>query len=199
MTRTRLGIMVAAVLVAGTAGCGGDDEPDTSPDPSSPSSSAPTEPTTDSTSEPTEATPEPVEGERFELEGISFSLPEPYEGRQEGDVAVGARIGRDDPVASIEVLATPSVGEMTLDETRRIHLGSHFYDRAPRLLGPVMVDGVRMFHMAGRTSSTTWSEVFGSDETGYTIDLQLEFDIDVPETERQGVVDAVLGSIEVVG
>lgn len=181
-------VTIGALLV----GCSSDDReagPGTHP---ATSSTGPV-PSTDT---PT-ATPS-ASGERIDMEALSFTLPADY--APEGSrtpTNLGARGKAQLSLDTLAVVTVDNFGDPSdLSQAIQTHLDFSGYQREPRTLEPVTVDGVEMYHLAGRTDALTWVEAFGSDSTSDTIDIQFEFSVEDTAAQREEVVASVLDSVD---
>ena len=84
----------------------------------------------------------------------------------------------------------------TVDDNRKHHIaGNIAYLYPPKTLDPVTIDGVRMFHVAGKVNDSQWGEAFGGDSEGYLVTFGFLFDLRGDPDERRQVIDEVLASI----
>jgi hypothetical protein len=204
VVRSRLGFFVpflVAVLLT-LVGCG--DDPDDvqptgqTPAPSGESSEPPpsAEPTgSGESSAPAGETVEPAAGDLLELSNVSVRAPKGFDADPPDGSNLRfafARVG----IQSIALANTSSLDEsQTLLEQARISLRTNVYPRPPKLMEPVEIDGVRMYHYAGRISEHEYVEEYGTIYDGSQISINFRLEMASSEAERQGLVASVMASL----
>ena len=210
--RHRAAAAVLAASLLGLTGCSGATEGG-APATSSPSVDDPTETSTSPSTEAPAPTPsetggpessyagvEPAAGELVELDGFSLRVPESYELDEPGSPVTFDASRRDD-ISGIDYIggfATPNYGQQdSLSKLLRDHNRTDItYSRNPVTRGPVVVDGVRMYHASGMINPFVWGEAFGTGFTDFDVDITFTFSKRVPKAEREEVVDSVMASLK---
>lgn len=188
----RLAAPVLVVLLpVGLAACGGDD-PGPSPDPSSPGSTVgtPTGASGDPTSDPTSSVA-PATGPRVVTSRFSFRAPEGFEKSPvAGEFLGSARDLLADDTVYFSILEDHRPA--SLDELRESYLRNAPYEKPPRVLPDLEIDGVTVFHVAGPIDDRSYGEAFGAlvDGAGVTI----EFQIHSPAPRRREIVDSTMAT-----
>lgn len=184
-------LAASVVLLSGLAGCGGEDDPEADP---TPSTSSPSETESSPTAEPTEPEVEPATGPRVVTERFSFRGPEgwvvtgpklPFVGLERDP---GNKIRLAEPHGIISVTVLPSGRSFTLEqEARRNAEGERQAD--------IDLDGERAYHFSesDRLSSDEsfglWREPFES--------IQIRFGtFGTTRAEREAMVASVLATWE---
>ncbi len=194
----RIAITATLVAVLALGACSdGSDEPDAGPSSpaapgtsGSPSSSSPGDPA----SEEPSSDVEPATGVRLQMPLSSVRAPADW---QRSDFPVDTLTGAgDDDTSSLLSLGeidafggTPSASE--LGDTA---LTTNPYRFDPKKLPETELDGVEVYHLAGKILPLTYLEEFGAVVDDRIVTLRFEFSSEVTPAERREVVDAVTAS-----
>jgi hypothetical protein len=203
MTRRRTSRLCAALagglLVTTLTGCGPDPsepEPTGSPDPSG-TTTSPSDPT-DSTS-PTESQSSsvpPATGVLLKGVGARVRAPEGWKHEEKlvefFDSAQDPRSESRLSLSSLEALGQPS-----LQELAEASIESGGYLKKPRILDPVVVDGVECYHVVGPVDDHLTVVSIGTIHAGQIIDITLSFDLDSTTAEaRKEVTESVWATVQ---
>lgn len=198
-------LLVLTALVA--AGCadpsresdGGTRSPTSSTSPSDGADPPPTE-------EPTSTGPTPVapdiasaRGRSIELEAASFRLPEGFEGEPPSDSVLVAQNQDSD---SVVVRATdtgfrdpPGASGDPARAALEEFLEVTGYRQIEKL-EPVVVDGIRMFHLTGTVGGIERWVAFGSEVDGYSVVFEFGVDLRLPREDRRELVYSVMNTVD---
>lgn len=190
-TRLTAGAAVATLLLLG-AGCSGDDDPGAGPtDPASTSASsgAPTDAPTD---DPT-ASVEPATGPLLKIKGVQMNAPQGW--RQTTDIVTfHTQAAPASGIGAARLNALPFFGDApSLDRQVRISLKAE-EEIQPKRQPDIEIGGSDFYHLAGPISDAIYYERFGTTDRGYQVTISFEFDRDLPEAQRQRLVEASLAS-----
>ena len=197
MARVLIAVLLTCVLAL--SGCSDDGSGAEVPDETSaaPTSDAPTsEPTSEATSGT--AGVAPATGEEIDLDGMSLRLPADFVAKDVRDIGFTAvREGRL-PYDTFQGRIQDNLGiTSTLAQTIALRNDLQlFYLRDPKVLAPVVIDGLKMFHLSGKVSDVLYAEAYGSDLGDHVIDLSFLFGPGTTPAERREVVGSVLATVD---
>jgi hypothetical protein len=203
----RLGVVVMVVLVAALSGCSDDassDSPDSAPTGSGPSGSASSPPSDTPTAQPSaepsaepsvEPSVEPATGTLMELEHSSVRVPASFEVLPYDDTNLRTA-GDRRSAATIALNDVPAINpDLSLSELARINIGSGVFDRKPKIVEPVTISGVRMYHATGPVSELEHFDEFGAMMGDAEVWITFTLPRDFPAAKRQRLVDSVLATL----
>lgn len=197
-----LPLLLASCLVV-LGACTEDDDPgtkgggqkppaatdETSSPPATPS--APTSPT---------STVEPASGVRLELDAISANAPK---GWTKDRLATSNQISATHPevvtVLFLFQVPDPSLGAGGLERAAQQSLRIGGYLQKPKILEPTEIDGVEMYHIAGRIDRATFIEEFGATVDGQLVRVKLVMAEVMSKKERRELVESVLQTVQIGG
>jgi hypothetical protein len=186
---------VALLLVglAALAGCG-DDGPTADPGPTD-STSASTPPATGATtpSAPTSSsTVVPATGPRVVTSRFALRAPEGFEKRAVAGELLGSFIDLL-PDDAIYFGIIEDYGSQSLDQMAESYVRNAPYQKRPRFLPPVEVDGRMVFHVAGPINDRSYGEAFGALVRGAAVTI--EFQIHSPAPVRKQIVASTMATL----
>lgn len=211
MSRSRIAALVAGLLVGAstlTACSGSSDAGPEEPSGTSSTSSAPATPSTPSTPSTSDSPVDPppetssgpaaASGELVEFDGLSARIPAGWKIKDQDFRSAYASRSQGVLVDSLTIQFQDNFGEQSsLPELIEFHNDFEiFYERNPKTLEPVTIDGVEMFHLAGKVTDNLWGEAFGADLEQSTADFSFLFSSATGPAERQRVVDTFLASVD---
>jgi hypothetical protein len=183
---------VALLLVglAALAGCG-DDDPTADPSPTDGTSSAATAPTTGGTT-PSAPTSSSTVGPRVVTSRFALQAPEGFKKRAVAGELLGSFIDLL-PDDAIYFGIIEDYGNASLDEMAESYVRNGPYEKRPRFLPPVEVDGRMVFHVAGPINDRSWGEAFGALIRGAGVTI--EFQIHSPAPVRKRIVESTMATL----
>jgi hypothetical protein len=180
------------VLAAMVTGCG-----DGSPGADPSDSSSPTE--SGSPTESSSPSVEPATGKRVESLSFTFRAPQGWrtsEG-QTSSLLTTRYTGDESPDGSVTAFLGTADGRAllgeTLDKLARKKAGSSEYDRPPRILDSIEVDGVEMYRVAGQVARFKYVIAIGAIYGDNLVEAQIETDTLSPG-ELEDVFASILAS-----
>lgn len=192
-------VLVGCLAVLGA--CADDEEPATSPGGGATSETAPEPSATSSApSASPSSTVQPASGVRLELDSISATAPKGWE---RGSIATDFQTSANEPPAegfdsvALFQVPDPSQGSGGVDRLAEDSLKSGSYLQEPEILEPTEVDGVEVFHIAGRINSASFLEEFGTSVDGQAVRIELLMSDTQSKAERQAMVDSVMATVEI--
>ena len=196
MPRIAILALVAALL---TGACSHDDDPGSATgaaDPvDAPTSSAPT-PVEDPTSSetPIETVP-PATGALLKMPSATVRVPDDW--RPMDDLIFSMTSASHDNSTSVINLGeiVSGLNEPTASELAKDWRQDNPYPRDPKVLPPVEIDGVEMYHVAGQVDELLWLEEYGAVVDQFRVTLEFQFS-SVPRKERDEIIDAVLQTFQ---
>jgi hypothetical protein len=135
---------------------------------------------------------EPASGLLLELDSISADVPQGWE---PGSIATDFQISANEPPVdgydsvTLFQVPDPSQGSGGVDRLAEDSLKSGSYLQEPEILEPTEVDGVEVFHIAGRINSASFLEEFGTSVDGQAVRIELLMSDTQSKVERQAIVD----------
>lgn len=194
-TRGLAAALVATAVVTLVTGCSGD--PDAGPSPADgPTTGATGGPVASGSATPADPTPTdptvtPATGGRISTPLLSMRFPEGWTvSRGSAPSVYGAR--SPNIWDNIHYSTIGLIRKQPLGQVADLFSDPIGWDRAPRRLPTVTVDGVRMFHLRGRLGGRS-REVYGT-QRGRSAVL-VEFEVADPR-ERRETIESVLASID---
>lgn len=185
--------VVPALLVVAlsVAACGGSDDPGAT-EPTS-SATTPSAPSSSPTDEPTE-TVTAATGDLLNLPHASVRVPDGW--TKLGNSLFDQRDAGDDDSTSLITLGEIESfgGQVDPDQLARSAIRTSPFPIDPKVLPTVEVDGVEMYHLAGKVDRNAYLEDFGAVVDDTIVSLSFDFETSIAPAERQQVVDAVLAS-----
>ena len=166
-------------------------------------SESPTSPTTDTT--PTDgptssSTVEPAAGPRLELGEIAANAPK---GWRKDDLATDYQLSASHPklVTLLFVLQVPDPtnGAGGLDRSAKDSIRASAWLQKPKILEPTEIDGVEVYHIAGRIDRASFIEEFGTTVDGQAVRVQLQMTEIMSNDERRELVESVIQTVELGG
>ena len=192
-TRTRgvAAALVSATVVTLVAGCTGDPAPPAPTSDGPGASSSPAESGSATTTTSPSPTVAPASGGRISTPVLSMRFPAEWTVFRDSAPAVyGAR--SPNIWDNIHYSRVELIGQLPLGEVADLFSDPIGWDKPPRRLSDVTVDGVRLFHLRG-TLGDHPREVYGT-QRGTTAVL-LEFEIREPRGRRQ-TIESVLATVD---
>lgn len=193
MPRFAVPALLVSVLALGTA-CNGSDDPGATP--SEPTSTATEAPSTEPTATESEtASVAPATGPELEMPRASVRVPEGWE-IQDQLVSAQTEAFDDDTASLITVSETEdfSGGQLTLEQMVDIWFQTSPYDMRPKALPATELDGVEVYHLAGKTDRLSYLEEFGADRGDRIVALTFELSTELSPQEREEIVDSVVAT-----
>ena len=192
MRRTAVATALAAVLALGTACSDGSDGPEADPSPSATTSApSPSDPTSEPpTDEPTTDV-EPATGITLTLAHSTVNAPD---GWKRSDDIVRTMVGAEDPesVTSVALGEIDAFGQTPdADALADIAIAAGEYPTEPKKLPATELDGVEVYHLAGKVQPLNYLEEFGAVVGDRIVTLTFEFSPAYSPEQRQEVVDSV--------
>lgn len=201
----RLGLALAVVAglaaLTSLAACG-DDAPGAAPS-GDPTSAPPTSVASEGSSPEPEPEPEPsVEGPsgpRITGKGAVWTLPAGFEILRRGATVTDARDPRRQIYVGYGELAAMGP-DVSLSEEAELARETALTDPLPRILDPVTVDGVELYHLAGvGFSGSGLLDQYGARVGNADFFVRIEQEDDVSPARRQQVLDELLAGLDVAG
>lgn len=195
MPRFAVPALLVAVLALGTA-CNGSDDPGATPsEPASSPTGAPSTEPTETTTETTTPSIAPATGPVLEMPRASVRVPEGWE-IQDQLVSAQAEAFDDDTASLITVAETEdfSGGQLTTEQMVDIWYQTSPYDLRPKEQPATELDGVEVYHLAGKTDRLSYLEEFGADRGGRVVALIFELSTELSPQEREEIVDSVVAT-----
>jgi hypothetical protein len=140
---------------------------------------------------------EPASGVRLELSAISANAPKGW--KQDGlatDYQVSATHPEVVTLLFLLEVPDPSNGAGGLDLAAKQSLQASAYLQKPKILEPTEIDGVEVYHIAGRIDSSSFLEEFGTTVDGQAVRIKLQMTEIMSEKERRELVESVLQTVE---
>lgn len=194
MRRTAVATALAAVLALGTACSDGGSDPEANPSEGGTTTSAPAsdDPTpTESASDDPTSDVEPASG--FTLTLAHSTVKAPAGWKHAADI-VRTMVGADDP----ESVTSMALGEVNAfgqtpdaDQLGDIAIAAGEYPTEPKKLPNSELDGVEVYHIAGKVQPLNYLEEFGAVVGDRIVTLTFEFSPAYSPQERQELVDSV--------
>lgn len=183
-------VVPALLLVAlSAAACGGSDDPQ----PQEPASSTPTSAST-SPSAPTSSATPAAAGPLLDLPHASVHAPDGWK-KLDDLVSTQRDAGDDDSFSSVTLGEVDAFGGQTdPDELAKSAIRTSPYPTDPKVLDTVEVDGVEMYHLAGKVDKHAYLEAYGAVVDDTIVSLSFTFATWIEPAERQETVDSVLAS-----
>ena len=197
--------LIAALVVCavGLAGCS-DDGSDAGPRTPTPTVTTPittsTSPAAPSPSDPsTSPGVEPATGDLLELDGMSLRVPEGWDvvDRTDTGFTASRRVNVVHDTLDVRIQDNLGISEPLASTIEMRNDLQVFYERDPQVEQPVVIDGLKMFHLSGQVSDNFWAEAYGSDLGDHTIDVSFLFGPKTSPAERREAVDSVLATVEI--
>lgn len=189
-----LAALTVVISVATLSACTGEDD-----DPSSSAGSPTASPTEPSSSDAAteDAEPPGPTGPVIEGEGAVLTLPSDYRVLERGAVVTSAEDEQGRVYVGYSELN--AVGpDTSLDEQAALARRNALTDPPPKILEPVTVDGVELYHVAGVGFSVrSVLDEFGARVGNTDFSVRVEMDDDIPEAERQEIVAQVIAGLDV--
>jgi hypothetical protein len=179
------------LLVALSASaCGGSDDPG----PQEPRASTAPATTSTTPSAPSSSAAPAATGPTLSLAHASVRIPDGWS-KLDNSLYDQRDAGDDDSSSLISLGEIDAFGGQTdPDELGRSVIRTNPYPRDPQLLPVVVVDGVEMYHLAGKIHKNAYLEDFGAVVDDTIVSLSFTFSLEISPAERQQVVDSVLAS-----
>lgn len=207
--RVLVGFVIGVVVLGGCSseGAGEGSAPDAassaSTQPTSVASSgSPTVSPTGSPSESADPSPsvEPATGQLVEMGALSLRVPANYVVDRFDDESYSARgKGIKGSLATMGALRIDSLGTpASLRTALKNYRSTNSYLRDPEEREPVVVGGLKMFHIAGMSNDDAWTEAYGIEtaQNVYAIDFEFIAQF-TPATKRRKIIDSVLATVEI--
>jgi single-stranded DNA-binding protein len=141
---------------------------------------------------------EPAGGVRLELSAISANAPE---GWKLDNLATDYQISATHPevVTLLFLLQVPDPtdGEGGVEQTAKDVLRVSGWLQKPKILEPTEIDGVEVYHIAGRIDSSSFVEEFGTTVDGQLVRVSLQMTEIMSKKERRELVESVLQTVEI--
>jgi hypothetical protein len=177
------GVVLTAALATG---CGDDDPPDADPSKSPSTSSSPTE-----SAEPSVA---PADGKLLATDTFTANAPRGWSTRRGGtSLAVQVFAFSPDELTFVAISDGPAVNDDSIDERAQEVARSDEFDRAPKVMEPVTIDGVEAYRVAGDVGNGSYIIEVGTITGGQDVNLRLET-FNVSPEESQQILGSVLAS-----
>lgn len=208
--KRHLAALAAVLTVTLGAACGGDEEPSGAPDdpgssaetsdsgspgaqPSDPGSSTPSEP-----SSPPEPTVAPATGpllkeEVFTINAVDGWIVNPNGTQNTSFQALSPELGVFDTVASND-FQDVTFGALTLEQSARATVETTSGPK-PKILPNVVVNGVEMYHLAGRDTETNDREIYGTFHRGRDVRISFTVAVAYPDAKVRAIIDSMLASV----
>jgi hypothetical protein len=144
-------------------------------------------------------TVQPATGLLLELDSISANVPQRWE---QGSIATDFQISANEPPAegfdtvTLFQVPDPSLGRGGVQRSAEQVLEGG-YLQTPDILEPTEVDGVEVFHIAGRIDTASFVEHFGATVDGQAVRVEITMSDRRSKQERQSLVDSVLATVEI--
>lgn len=191
----------AALALSGLllAGCGDDGAAPEDPGPSPAPGSASTGSADAGPTGPTGASVPPADGVRLELPAISVHAVAGWEvDAMQTDSSVSAtstdQLGNS---VSLSQVPDPADGRLGLRRAAELSIDAALWLQRPRILEPVELDGVEVYHVSGRVSTAQLVEEFGATVDGQGVSVQILLHDQVPAKERREIVRSILATVEI--
>jgi hypothetical protein len=191
--------LVACLFLAGAC-ADGEDPPATGKSPTAATDAAgSTTSTPTPTDEPTaSSTVEPASGVRLKLSAISANAPQ---GWKMDDLATDYQVAANHPklVTSLVLLQVPDpsdgAGGVELAARQSLRAGSWL--QKPKILEPTEINGVEVYHIAGRVDIASFIEEFGTTVEGQAVRIRLQMVDTMSKRERREIVESVLQTVRI--
>jgi hypothetical protein len=177
------GVILTAALASG---CSDDDPPDAGPSDSPSTSSSPTDSAAPSVA--------PAGGKVLATDTFTAKAPRGWSTRRGGtSLAVQVFAFSPDELTFVAIADGPAVNDDTIDERAQEVARSDEFDRAPKVMEPVMIDGVEAYRVAGDVGNGSYIIEVGTITGGQDVNLRLET-FNISPEESQQILDSVLAS-----
>ena len=197
-----LATITAVTCLAALAACSGED--DDPPSSSGTPTASPTATASASATSSTDASADPSTdpstdagptGPVMEGEAAALTLPDNYRIVSRGAVLTSAEDDRGKVYVGYGELK--AVGpDPSLDDQAAQARRNAMTDPPPKILDPVTVDGVELYHVAGVGFSVrSVLDEFGARVGNADFSVRVEMDDDIPDAERQEIVEQVLAGL----
>ena len=177
------GVVLAAALAAG---CSDDDPPDAGPsDSPSPTATA---------TEPAEPPVAAADGKVLATDTFTANAPRGWSTRRGGtSLAVQVFAFSPDELTFVAIADGPAVNDDRIDQRAQEVARSDEFDRAPKVMEPVMIDGVEAYRVAGDVGNGSSIIEVGTITGGQDVNLRLETFNVSPEKSQQ-ILDSIIAS-----
>jgi hypothetical protein len=185
---------LALVTALALAGCSSDDPggaPAPEPSTGSPGSSAPTESTS------TSASVEPASGLEMTIRTVTMYGPEGWTRTSDLFDKLGKSVRDPKGSGLVGLYSVPAFSpDATIDDLVDAVRRTNNYVGRLQVHDPVDVNGEECFHVSGRYQNGGVEDQFGVNYGDYQVTFTFLFDGDVPDADRQAVIEPVLAGVQ---
>ena len=132
------------------------------------------------------------------MDGATFRLPEGFRVSTKGRLlTVASRTsGKNLDILTLRTQTNLGIIDPLAKSIKYHNAGQIAYLYTPKTLDPIMVDGTRLFHVAGKVNDSQWGEAFGGDTDDFLVDFSFVFDLRESAAERDALVEEFLAGVD---